>query len=415
MPIDEWVKEHPIYKALGTVGRTRKRFKPELLLPHESILHCPEVNRRVGPEATKRDRADAAYSAIEDAVNRIDARTERRIAEAVLCIDASFAGKSVGARKALLEHDYGTSEEMFKHQRPVAIQQVVMYLDAHVPQDGSMLPPTLSPQARELPEDVVAGFSALTSAVTNAHCAALACVFVSRTDAHLAKEGISIERNPEVSPVPHADYFSNCLFMAIGYMTNARRLYESTFITWRGAYITRDCVASVNFMLNTIDQLQPLHTVDRMDIGRLGEALQNKENISSDDAEYVMELFRDKWSPWFTVNAPTWEALPTSGIEAIAAKTVAILNSLRPEGLVDHALARLSFDHYYALLRAYYCWDAELFIDDEPMPMHIESYLRTTSADLAKSSLVWLNTDSIIRSKQVWTRVRVSAPRWEVT
>lgn len=137
MTLPDWLKGNELYKQLGEIGR-RKSLEPARLIAYKAILDSPEVQRRVSDSATPLDRGEAARQAILDAVSDIkDNKTERSIAEAALCTDKRFVGKSVNDRKAMLETTDGISRDVYKDKRPSAVGQVVAYLSASKPKSES--------------------------------------------------------------------------------------------------------------------------------------------------------------------------------------------------------------------------------------------------------------------------------------
>jgi hypothetical protein len=403
-----------LYKELGKIGRRRIPLTPTSLLSYETLLHCSEVNRRVAGRKVVTDlqRAEAAHNAILDAIRWIPEPPERRIAEAVLGSVKPFIGERVIDRKKTLAKE-GIGYDMFKEKRPTALGQVVDYLEGRLPQDNSMLPPVLSPEARELPEGVAHVFHELTGAAANLHYAALACVFVSRIDDRFGQENITVQRHPVESPVPEASYFSNCLFMAIGYLEDRRYSLERNFLQWDTAHLPMHRQRTLWFMINTIDQISPLNTPQRADLSYFASLIQQGREPDKNHQDSITELFETVWTPWFAHNAPASGTTSTSGIEIIAAKSAAILGIVKEAVGVSQAIEYETFHRYYVLLEAYYS-DADLTIDDKSMPEYIEHYLKSEMENLATSEIIWLNSESN-RSKQRWPRIKLTAPKHEAT
>jgi hypothetical protein len=119
--------DNPIYLELGSLGVKQKSLAPAGLLDYENLLHCPEVERRIGSAATQLERAEALAEAIIEAVASIKDKTQQKIAEAVLCTHEDYVGKIVKERKDLLAKD-GITAEKFKKERPLAVAHVVAFL-----------------------------------------------------------------------------------------------------------------------------------------------------------------------------------------------------------------------------------------------------------------------------------------------
>jgi hypothetical protein len=116
-----------LLKEIEDVARNEQSMKPSALAGAHQLLHCPEVLRRAGPDATDDQLGQAAHDALKAALATLPTR-DQWIGEAILAA-AGYEGETVDQRKATLERAHGISENTYKRRRKKILDRIVHYLN----------------------------------------------------------------------------------------------------------------------------------------------------------------------------------------------------------------------------------------------------------------------------------------------
>lgn len=354
-----------------------------------------------------------AAEAIKRAVNGLDAPEDRLIGHALLGMN-EFGHKSVEERQLILARSHGISVDTYKRRRPVVLGEIIKSLQTQphqtrVPPYASM-PVTLPPIARDIPTHVVVAMRRLDAAMTEMYYAALACVFVSRTNAAIVQDGLELPSGAQL-PLEASD-ISESLFIAIGDFELARLGLEKTFPTWKGSYIPYDQIVALWWILNTLDAIGPFVHTDRLYIGDYARRVRRGDSPDTDHTNTVRHLFESTWSPWFADNTPKRSDRIDSRLEALAAKTTTAQHMLR------YWVGQLQTDDEFSLHKplaaiVHYYEEPEMDCNGVPLEDAAVHYLASTTDVLVSSHLVWLDYEDATVGKHSWSHVRLTRPRHE--
>jgi hypothetical protein len=122
----------------------------------------------------------------------------------------------------------------------------------------------------------------------------------------------------------------------------------------------------------------------------------------------VQEIRRMIWQPWLWVNLPTDSEAAATPIEAIGAKSGALLNIISETIGTEEALAtELQRIKSHSFLRSYrHISTAGVHVDGRPFWDYYTDYVAETGEALATSPLAWVHYDSNDKDELPWSRLK---------
>jgi hypothetical protein len=393
LPDQVRVQREELYAAVSDVGSRQRTLNPDVLKRYAPILDAPGVRSRVPLNSSSGDLARAAHEALLEAIATLR-RPLRQVAEAALGADTKYADLLVKQRHLVLARELGRTSinrDWWRDNRRRALNEIVTFLMRSAPAVPSStdLPLNLSPAARGMPEGVVQGFNILAHRVAQLHLAALACMFVSRLDSRLAADAVVIDhREDEVDWPALTGHFFGCF----GLYLHGRALFDQSYKPWKEPYLTTRQVATLNYLLNSLEAITPLRPPERADIAKYYAEYRSRRDMKPDP--YVANLYEARWLPWLLEALPAHDTVTPTGCDVIAAKSACVITQLAGRVGLDTAPIQLSLVATHGMLVRYYDQLVDdVTLEDKPLPVAVDEYLRS-GIHLANTPLVWQGGES---------------------
>ena len=398
MSPDQALGSDLLRRELEEIGRKRRSLEVSSLFAYRHLLECPLVAARADSKATGLQLAKHARQAIIEAIERIGDSTDKRIAEAILCTNDDFSGKTVEARKALLASD-GISAEMYKKRRSAVLDFVTSFLlqDNNVePDDGDGSEPgprEILPGVNNLPEhlhrrlwppthslssEAGRAFEPLILHFSDLYYATLCYIFITNLNANphiLTQPRIKSPQWQYVSGSTHALLFAFRLFRLISFKSGPPCCdVNSSGMLWAAANMPPSDYRELCFMVSTLP-MTPLGSYTELQ--EIVEGLAWGSTVKGKPLDYrevnrinkaVAEYFGIVAQP---INGiPNWSAVqitPLARISVLAAKSVAILHLLGVS-VTNHILTSKREEHLAKIRELYSIFETtDQIIGGEPV------------------------------------------------
>jgi hypothetical protein len=341
MTLAQALAKEPLYKVLGTIGVKQQSLDPVGLLGYDLLLHCPEVERRVGPDATDLERAGAARDAILAAVKSIEDPTRRLIAEAALCTRPPFIEKLVRDRKKDLP---GISNKLYGEERPGAVGFVFGYLSR---KDERVAPSPLEPPALNdtSSEQLTYNIFCIKRDALELFCTGMAMLFIADNQVKRAAGVVGVpkvnSRVMDTGPKPLFDALLAFIDTSkYGLIENRDAFKEAmTHNQWWSE-------VKAEWLLEHADELAAICPLDNGSLTMAGSIL-GHSNVHRRD------LYTEIWRPWFFDNWLT-AAPSASAIGEMTAKAGAIAYELANRTGVNQEAEKLAKHDALQIVNMYY-------------------------------------------------------------